>query len=278
MSVKKMLPNTPGTRFRVYNDFSSITTSKPYKPLTCLRKKASGRNNTGRITSWNRGGSSKRYYRIIDFKREKMDVLGTIATIEYDPNRTSFISLVNYSDGSKQYILSPKDISVGDKVVSSKKDEITISAGNAAPVGNISSGTKIHCIELYPGKGAALSRSAGSYAYIINRIENTPYTVIRLSSGEIRKVLNTCMATIGEVSNGSHKLISLGKAGAARHRGRRPHVRGTAKNPVDHCLGGGNGKNRGRIGRSRWGQISNGLKTRRNKSTNKFILTRRGKR
>jgi large subunit ribosomal protein L2 len=251
-----------------------ITKQKPEKSLLVPLKKKAGRNNTGQITVRHRGGGAKRRYRIIDFKRDKMDIVGTVASIEYDPNRTSNIALIKYMDGEKRYIIAPKGLEVGSKIVSSEKADIKV--GNTMPLMNIPVGTVVHAIEMKPGKGAQMARSAGSSAQILGREEK--YVLLRLSSGEVRKVLGVCKATIGEVGNEDHSLVSLGKAGRKRHLGFRPTVRGSVMNPNDHPHGGGEGK--APIGRKApvtpWGKPALGLKTRnRKKKSNDYIVRRR---
>ena len=276
MAIKNYKPMTNGTRgmSTLVND--EITTSTPEKSLVVTLKKNGGRNNQGKVTVRHRGGGAKRKYRIIDFKRNKYDVVGTVATIEYDPNRSANIALINYTDGEKRYIIAPKNLKVGDKVVSGENSDIKI--GNALPLANIPEGTLVHNIELNPGKGGSLVRSAGSSAQILGR--EGKYTLIRLTSGEVRKVLSVCYATIGEVGNADQELVSLGKAGRKRHMGIRPTVRGSVMNPNDHPHGGGEG--RAPIGRkgpvTPWGKPALGYKTRKNKkSTDKLIVRRRKK-
>ncbi len=270
MGIKKYNPTTPGTRFRTGLDFSEITVGKPQKRLTRTLKEKAGRNSQGRITSYNRGGGSKRFYRLIDFKRDKLGVPAKVASIEYDPNRSARISLLNYVDGEKRYILTPDELKVGDMVESG--ENVEISAGNALLLKNIPLGTFIHNIEVKPGAGGKLARSAGTSAQVMAKEGN--YAQIRLSSGEIRKVLLSCMATVGRVGNPEHELVVVGKAGRSRHLKRRPNVRGVAMNPVDHPHGGGEGKatkgNPHPV--SPWGWITIGYKTRKNKRTNKYII------
>ena len=276
MAIKNYKPMTNGTRGMSKLVNEEITTSTPEKSLVVTLKKTGGRNNQGRITVRHIGGGAKRKYRIIDFKRDKYDVVGTVATIEYDPNRSANIALIKYVDGEKRYIIAPKGLKVGDKIVSGENSDIK--AGNALPLGKIPEGTLVHNIELNPGKGASLVRSAGSSAQILGR--EGKYTLIRLTSGEVRKVLSVCYATIGEVGNADHELVSLGKAGRKRHMGIRPTVRGSVMNPNDHPHGGGDG--RAPIGRkgpvTPWGKPALGYKTRKNKkSTDKLIVRRRKK-
>ena len=273
MAIKNYKPMTNGTRGMSKLVNEEITTSTPEKSLVVTLKKTGGRNNQGRITVRHIGGGAKRKYRIIDFKRDKYDVVGTVATIEYDPNRSANIALIKYVDGEKRYIIAPKGLKVGDKIVSGENSDIK--AGNALPLGKIPEGTLVHNIELNPGKGASLVRSAGSSAQILGR--EGKYTLIRLTSGEVRKVLSVCYATIGEVGNADHELVSLGKAGRKRHMGIRPTVRGSVMNPNDHPHGGGEG--RAPIGRSGpmtpWGKPALGYKTRKKKASDKLIVRRR---
>ena len=274
MAIKIYKPTTPGQRKKSTLVNEEITKSKPEKSLTTRVKKNSGRNNQGKITVRHQGGGVKRKYRIIDFKRNKFDVVGVVASIEYDPNRTANIALINYLDGEKRYIIAPKGLKVNDRIVSG--ENVDIKVGNALPIMNIPVGTVIHNIELRPGKGASLARSAGSSAQILGR--EGKYVMIRLSSGEQRKILGTCMATIGVVGNEDSNLVKLGKAGRKRHMGIRPTVRGSVMNPKDHPPGGGEG--RAPIGRkgpvTPWGKPALGFKTRNNKKTDKFIVRRRG--
>jgi len=273
MAIKNYKPTTPGLRKMSTLVNTEITKSTPEKSLTVTRKKNSGRNNQGKITVRHQGGGVKRRYRIIDFKRNKFDVPGTVASIEYDPNRTANIALIYYADGEKRYILAPKNLKVGDKIMSGEKADIK--PGNALPIMSIPVGTVIHNIELRPGKGGELARSAGASAQILGR--ETDYVLVRLSSGEQRKVLGTCMATIGEVGNEDSSLVKIGKAGRKRHMGIRPTVRGSAMNPNDHAHGGGEG--RAPIGRKQpmtpWGKPALGIKTRKKKESDKMILRRR---
>ena len=274
MAIKKFRPTTPGQRNKSTLVNEEITKSTPEKSLVVTLNKKAGRNNQGKITVRHQGGGVKRKYRIIDFKRNKFDVEGVVASIEYDPNRSANIALINYLDGEKRYILAPKGLKVGDKIVAGSN--VDIKTGNALPIMNIPVGTVIHNIELRPGKGGSLARSAGSSAQILGREGN--YVMIRLSSGEQRRVLGTCMATIGVVGNEDSNLVKLGKAGRKRHMGIRPTVRGSVMNPNDHPHGGGEG--RAPIGRkgpvTPWGKPALGYKTRNNKRTDKFIVRRRG--
>ncbi len=275
MGIRKYKPTTPGRRHATVSDFSEITKTEPEKSLTEPLKKHAGRNNQGRITTRHRGGGHKRLYRIIDFKREKFGVPGTVVSIEYDPNRSARIALVVYADGEKRYILAPLGLKVGDKIMSGPNAEIR--PGNALPLANIPVGTTIHNIELHPGKGGQLVRSAGAAAQLMAK--EGLYVQVRMPSGEQRRILATCMATIGQVGNLDHANISLGKAGRARHLGRRPAVRGSAMTPRDHPHGGGEGK--APIGlpgpKTPWGKPALGYRTRRNKKTDKFIVRRRTK-
>ena len=273
MAIRNYKPTTPGRRKMSALVNEEITTSTPEKSLTVTLKKNSGRNNQGRITVRHQGGGVKRKYRIIDFKRNKVNVPGTVATIEYDPNRTANIALINYADGEKRYIIAPKGLEVGAVIESGENTDIKV--GNALPIMNIPVGTMIHNIELRPGKGGELARSAGTSAQILGR-END-YVMIRLSSGEQRKVLGTCMATIGVVGNEDSSLVKIGTAGRKRHMGIRPTVRGSVMNPNDHPHGGGEG--RAPVGRKApmtpWGKPALGLKTRKKKQSDKFIVRRR---
>ena len=273
MAIRNYKPTTPGRRKMSALTNEEITKSTPEKSLTVTLKKNSGRNNQGKITVRHQGGGVKRKYRLIDFKRDKKDITGVVASIEYDPNRTANIALINYLDGEKRYIIAPIGLYVGDKIVSG--ENVDIKVGNALPIMNIPVGTVIHNIELRPGKGASLARSAGTSAQILGR--EGKYVMIRLSSGEQRKVLGTCMATIGVVGNEDASLVKLGKAGRKRHMGIRPTVRGSVMNPNDHPHGGGEG--RAPVGRKApltpWGKPALGYKTRNNKKTDKFIVRRR---
>ena len=273
MAIRNYKPTTPGRRKMSALVNEEITTSTPEKSLTVTLKKNSGRNNQGKITVRHQGGGVKRKYRIIDFKRNKVNVPGTVATIEYDPNRTANIALINYADGEKRYIIAPKGLEVGAVIESGENTDIKV--GNALPIMNIPVGTMIHNIELRPGKGGELARSAGTSAQILGREDD--YVMIRLSSGEQRKVLGTCMATIGVVGNEDSSLVKIGKAGRSRHLGIRPTVRGSVMNPNDHPHGGGEG--RAPVGRKApmtpWGKPALGLKTRKKKQSDKFIVRRR---
>ena len=272
MSVRKLKPITPGQRFRVVNNFEEITTNKPEKSLTVGISKSGGRNNTGKMTMRYTGGGHKKKYRIIDFKRNKFDVEATVKSVEYDPNRTAFIALLEYADGEKRYIIAPNGIKVGQQVVSGENVEPEI--GNAMKLKNIPLGTVISCIELKPGQGATLARSAGSSAQLTSR--DGKYAIVKLPSGESRMILVECIAMIGSVSNGDHQLTVSGKAGRSRWLGRRPRTRPVVMNPVDHPMGGGEGKSSGGHPRSRNGQPSKGFKTRtKNKASNRFIVSKR---
>jgi len=275
MAIKKYKSITNGTRGMSKLDNSEITTNKPEKSLVVTLKKNGGRNNQGRITVRHRGGGAKRKYRIIDFKRNKDGVVGTVSTIEYDPNRSANIALITYADGEKRYIIAPKGLKVGMKVESGAKADIKV--GNALPLENIPEGTLVHNVELKAGKGGELARSAGSSIQILGR--EGKYTLLRLTSGEVRKVLSTCRATIGEVGNEDHGLVNLGKAGRKRHMGIRPTVRGSVMNPNDHPHGGGEG--RAPIGRkgpvTPWGKPALGYKTRKNKNASDKLIVRRRK-
>ena len=275
MAIRNYKPTTPGRRKMSSLVNEEITTNVPEKSLVVTIKKNGGRNNQGKITVRHHGGGEKRKYRIIDFKRNKLNVPGSVATIEYDPNRTANIALINYADGEKRYIIAPKGLTVGMTVEAGENADIKV--GNALPIMNIPVGTMVHNIELRPGKGGELARSAGSSAQILGREGN--YVMIRLSSGEQRKVLGTCMATVGEVGNEDSSLVKVGKAGRSRHMGIRPTVRGSVMNPNDHPHGGGEG--RAPVGRKApmtpWGKPALGLKTRKKKQSDKFIVRRRSK-
>ena len=275
MEIKNYKSITNGTRGMSTLVNEEITKSTPEKSLVTTVKKNGGRNNQGKITVRHQGGGVKRKYRIIDFKRDKDDVIGTVASIEYDPNRTSNIALIKYADGEKRYILAPKGLKVGDKVVSGENADIK--TGNSLPLANIPEGTLVHNIELKPGKGGQLARSAGSSVQILGM--EGKYVLLRLASGEVRKVLGTCRATIGEVGNADHELVHIGKAGRKRHMGVRPTVRGSVMNPNDHPHGGGEG--RAPIGRkgpvTPWGKPALGYKTRKNKKQSDKLIVRRRK-
>mgnify|MGYP001162844675 FL=1 len=270
----KFKPITPGSRGTVLVSKKDLSKENPFKPLTKKFKSTGGRNNQGRITSRRMGGGVKRKFRIIDFKRSKVDMLAEVIRNEYDPNRSAFISLVKYEDGDHKYIISPKNIKIGEKIISG--DNVAIKHGNCLPINNIPVGTNIHNIELKPGAGAQLIRSAGSSAQIVSKEQ--PYVQIKLMSGEIRHINKNCRATIGEVSNADQKNIKLGKAGRKRYLGFRPKVRGVVMNPVDHPHGGGEGRTSGgRDPVTPWGVSTKGKKTRNNKKTNVFIIRRKKK-
>ena len=274
MSVRKLKPITPGQRFRIVNEYSEVTTSKPEKSLLKPMKKSGGRNNQGRMTMRYKGGGHKRRYRVIDFKRDKYDVVGEVTSIEYDPNRSAFIALINYSDNEKRYIIAQKGMKVGQKIVSGQS--VSPDIGNAMPLSNIPLGTVISCIEMRPGKGATLARSAGSYAQLMAR--EGKFATIKLPSSETRLVLSNCFATIGVVSNSDHQLTVSGKAGRTRWLGKRPRTRPVAMNPVDHPMGGGEGRASGGHPRSRKGIPAKGFRTRsKTKESNKYIIERRNK-
>lgn len=274
MSVKKFKPVTPGTRFRVGNAYTELTTDKPEKSLLVTKKRTGGRNHSGKMTMRYRGGGHKQKYRIIDFKRNKHEIPATIKTVEYDPNRSAFIALVFYKDGEKRYIIAPAGVKVGDEIVAGPNAGPEV--GNALPLGKVPLGTVIHNVELQPGKGAQVCRSAGSFAQLVAK--EGKYVVVKLPSGETRMVLSTCYATIGSVSNSDHSLQKLGKAGRKRWLGVRPRTRGVAMNPVDHPMGGGEGKSSGGHPRSRTGVFAKGQKTRNvNKASNKLIISKRKK-
>ena len=273
MAVRKYKPTSNGRRNMSVLTFDEITTDTPEKSLLAPKNKKGGRNNTGRITVRHQGGGNRQKYRIIDFKRNKDNIPATVKTIEYDPNRSANIALLVYADGEKRYILAPKGLNVGDTIVSGENADIK--AGNAMVINQIPVGSLIHNIELHPGKGGQIARSAGVSAQILGRVDN--YVLVRLSSGEVRKILATCRATIGEVGNESHELVRIGKAGRARHMGLRPEVRGSVMNPNDHPHGGGEGKCP--IGRptpvTPWGKPALGLKTRNTKKASTKLIDRR---
>ena len=274
MSVRKLKPITPGQRFKVVNGFDAITTDKPEKSLLAPLKRTGGRNSQGKMTTRHRGGGHKRRYRIIDFKRDKQDVKAEVKSIQYDPNRSAFIALVEYTDGEKRYIIAQNGLQVGQNIVSGSK--VAPEIGNAMPLSDIPLGTIISCIELRPGQGAVLARSAGTFAQLMAR--EGKYATIKLPSGETRMILVKCLATIGAVSNSDHQLVVSGKAGRSRWLGRRPRTRPVAMNPVDHPMGGGEGRASGGHPRSRNGIPAKGYKTRsKTKSSNKYIIERRKK-
>src|SRR5580693_3553545 len=274
MPIRNYKPTSPGRRFQSVQTFDDITSTTSYKPLTEPLKRTGGRNNRGEITSWWRGGGHKRNYRVIDFKRDKKNIPAKVATVEYDPNRTARIALLTYADGEKRYILHPLGLKVGDTIVSGAN--VDILAGNALPLKNIPLGTLLHNVELRPGKGGQIARSAGSSVQLVAK--EGEYASVKMPSGEIRKINMECFATIGTVGNIDHENVSIGKAGRTRWKGIRPHVRGVAMNPVDHPLGGGEGKTSGgRHPVTPWGMPTKGYKTRNNKTTDQFIVQRRQK-
>ncbi len=275
MAVKKTKPTSPGRRFQEYPGFEEVTRKKPEKSLLKVIRGKGGRNNNGRITCRHRGGGNRRHYRIIDFKRNKTGIPAKVASIEYDPNRSARIALLHYADGEKRYILAPVNLNVGDEVMSGP--DADIKPGNSLPLKNIPLGTLIHNIELQVGKGGQIVRSAGAFAQLMAK-ENR-YALVKLPSGEVRMVLLTCNATIGQVGNVIHENISLGKAGRKRWLGRRPKVRGVAMNPVDHPMGGGEGRSSGgRHPCTPWGVPTKGYRTRKNRKTDRYIVKRRTKR
>jgi large subunit ribosomal protein L2 len=273
MAIRTYKPTSAGRRAMTSLTYDEITTNKPEKSLLVNLTKTGGRNNTGMITCRHIGGGNKRHYRLIDFKRNKDEIVGKVATIEYDPNRSSNIALINYADGEKRYILAPKGLKVGMQIVSGEKVDIKV--GNALPLGNIPEGTFVHNIELKPGCGGQLIRSAGVSAQVLGKEEK--YVIVRLASGEVRKILATCRATIGTVGNEDHGLVNIGKAGRNRHKGIRPTVRGSVMNPNDHPHGGGEGKSPvGRDApRTPWGKRALGVKTRDNKKASSKLIVRR---
>lgn len=275
MAIREVKPTSPGRRTQTYSTFEEITRTTPEKSLLCPLPKTGGRNNQGRITTRFRGGGHKRQYRLIDFKRNKLDIPAKVFSIEYDPNRGARIALLHYVDGEKRYILAPQNLKVGDEVISSETADIK--PGNAMSLKVVPLGSLVHNVEMKPGKGGQLARGAGNYAQVMAK--EGGYTLLKLPSGEMRLVLSTCKATIGQLSNSDHNSISLGKAGRTRWLGRRPHVRGVAMNPVDHPLGGGEGRSSGgRHPVSPWGMPAKGFKTRKkSKPSNKFIVKRRDK-
>jgi len=275
MPSKKLKPTTPSRRYMTISSFEEITKTKPERKLTIALRKTGGRNNLGRITSRRRGGGHRRRYRIIDFKRNKFDIQGEVSSIEYDPNRSSRIALIKYKDNEKRYIIAPQGLKVGDKIISSLDNDIPYKTGNCTILKNIPDGVSVHNIELKPGKGAQMARSAGTYARIMAK-ENNMIT-LKLPSGEMRMVMDTCLATVGVVGNTSHENIKIGKAGRSRWLGKRPKVRGVAMNPVDHPHGGGEGRTSGgRHPVSPWGTPAKGYRTRKkNKLSNRYIVKRR---
>ena len=274
MPIKTYRPLTPSLRFKTTLVNDEITTDRPHKALTQIKQRTGGRRNSGDLTSWHRGGGHKRKIRIIDFKRNKSGIPATVASIEYDPNRSARIALLAYADGEKRYILQPVGLQVGQKIVSGPEADILV--GNALPLRNIPAGTTVHNVELKPGKGAQMVRSAGGAAQLVAK--EGDYALLKLPSGETRRVLVNCMATIGQVGNTDHENVAIGKAGRKRWMGRRPVNRGVAMNPVDHPHGGGEGKTSGgRHPVTPWGQPTRGYKTRNNKRTDSFIVNRRSK-
>jgi large subunit ribosomal protein L2 len=272
MTIRKYKPTSAGRRFQTVQVLDEVTTSSSYKPLTEPLRKSGGRNNRGELTSWWRGGGHKRNYRVIDFKRDKRDIPAKVSTIEYDPNRSARFSLLTYADGEKRYILCPLGLKVGDTIVAG--DAVDILPGNALPLKNIPLGTMVHNVELKVGKGGQIARSAGSAVQVVAK--EAEYASVKMPSGEIRKIFSECLATIGQVGNIDHENVSIGKAGRNRWLGKRPHVRGVAMNPVDHPLGGGEGKSSGgRHPVSPWGLPTKGYKTRNRKRTDRFIVQRR---
>ena len=274
MPFRKLKPTSPGTRFQTVPTFEEITTQEPYKPLLEPLHSTGGRNNQGHLTSWWRGGGHKRMYRIVDFKRNKFDIPAKVSTVEYDPNRSARIALLTYADGEKRYILHPVGIKVGDTIISGQN--VDILPGNSLPLKNIPLGTLLHNVELRPGKGGQIARSAGSSVQLVAK--EGEYASVKMPSGEIRKINMACFATIGQVGNIDHENVSIGKAGRSRWKGQRPHNRGVSMNPVDHPLGGGEGKTSGgRHPVTPWGMPTKGYKTRNSKTTDKFIVQRRQK-
>ena len=274
MSLRKLKPVTPGQRFRVVNDFDVVTTASPEKSLLVPNRRSGGRNNRGKMTMRYIGGGHKKKYRIVDFKRDKDGIPATVKTIEYDPNRTAYIALLNYADGEKRYVIAQAGLKVGQTVISG--DNVTPEIGNTMLLKSIPLGTVVSCIELHPGQGAVMVRSAGAFAQLVAR--EGKYATVKLPSSEIRMVLITCKATIGAVSNSDHQLIVSGKAGRSRWLGRRPRTRAVVMNPVDHPMGGGEGKSSGGHPRSRNGIPAKGFKTRsKTKASNKYIVERRKK-
>ncbi len=274
MGIKKLKPNTPGQRHRIAPDFSEITASKPEKSLTVTIKKTGGRNSEGHRTARYIGGGHKRRYRLIDFKRNKFDVAAEVLTIEYDPNRSARIALIQYTDGEKAYIIAPQGLKVGQSVISGSS--VAPEVGNALPLGNMPLGTIVHNIELHPGRGAQMARSAGTYAQVLAK--DSKYVTLKMPSGEMRMVLATCIATVGTVSNTDHMNVTKGKAGRSRWLGIRPRVRGVAMNPVDHPMGGGEGRASGGHPRSRNGLLAKGKKTRdKTKYSSRLIVSKRSK-
>jgi large subunit ribosomal protein L2 len=274
MAIRTFNPTSAGRRFQTVQVFEEVTTTRPHKPLVEPLHRSGGRNNRGELTSWWRGGGHKRMYRVIDFKRDKRGIPARVLTVEYDPNRSARIALVGYADGEKRYILQPAGLKVGDTIVADP--DVDILPGNSLPLRNIPLGTQVHNVELKPGKGGQIARSAGSSVQVVAK--EGDYASVKMPSSEIRKIYIDCYATIGQVGNIDHENVSIGKAGRSRWLGKRPHVRGVAMNPVDHPLGGGEGKTSGgRHPVSPWGQPTKGYKTRNRKMTNQFIVQRRQK-
>jgi large subunit ribosomal protein L2 len=274
MPLKTFRPTTPTNRFRTVSDYSDVTADKPVKSLTEKWKDKGGRNVHGRVTMRYRGGGHKRRYRIVDFRRDKPGVPARVATIEYDPNRSARIALLNYADGERRYILAPEGVRVGDTIVAS--NEADIRPGNAMTLSAVPLGSSIHSVELFPGRGAKVARAAGTMCQLVAK--EGDYALVRMPSGEVRRFHIRCRCVIGQVGNLEHENVSIGKAGRSRWLGVRPHVRGVAKNPVDHPMGGGEGKSSGgRHPTTPWGKPTKGYKTRRNKATAKWIVRRRGK-
>jgi large subunit ribosomal protein L2 len=272
MAVKKQKPTSPGRRFQDYSTFDEVTRTTPEKSLLKTLKKTGGRNANGRITCRHRGGGHKRHYRVIDFKRNKTGIPAKVASIEYDPNRSTRIALLHYADGEKRYILAPLHVNIGDRLMSGPDADIR--PGNSLPLSNIPLGTQIHNIELQLGKGGQIVRSAGTYAQLMAKEDR--YALVKLPSGEVRMILQSCMATVGQLGNVNHENLSLGKAGRKRWLGRRPSVRGVAMNPVDHPMGGGEGRSSGgRHPCTPWGKPTKGYRTRKNKRTDRYIVKRR---
>jgi large subunit ribosomal protein L2 len=274
MGVKKLKPTSPGRRFQTVSDFETITKSKPEKSLLAKQKRSSGRNAYGRITSRHRGGGHKKRYRVVDFRRTKDGIPAKVAAIEYDPNRNARIALLHYVDGEKRYILAPVKVEVGDMLESGSSADIR--PGNAMPLRNIPTGTIVHAVELRPGGGAKMGRSAGASIQLMSK--EGKYALVRLPSGEMRQILLDCRATIGQVGNTDAELVKIGKAGRNRWKGKRPQSRGVVMNPVDHPHGGGEGRAKGNHPQSPWGQPAKGYRTRRNHASDKYIVARRKKR
>ncbi len=272
MGIKKVKPTSPGRRFQTYDAFDDITRTKPEKSLLTPLRKSGGRNCHGRVTAWQRGGGHKRHYRLVDFKRDKVGVPARVAAIEYDPNRSARVALLHYADGEKRYILAPLNLKVDDVVEAGPGADIK--PGNSLPLRNMPLGTQVHNIELKMGKGGQIVRSAGGFAQLMAKEGN--YALIKLPSGEVRKVLLDCRATVGQVGNLQHEKVSYGKAGRKRWLGKRPHTRGVAMNPIDHPMGGGEGKSSGgRHPVSPWGMPTKGFKTRKKKPSDRLIVKRR---